>query len=102
MTFTKGNKAIANHAADGKDLLLFEMLGKGRVRFRGPFNCAGYEIENGLDQFGINRKVIVFNLVPVADEGAEIEPPVIPKGAQHQSSTHRYARPCGWDTIGMS
>ena len=41
MTLTKGNKAIANHAADGKDSLLFEMLGKGQVRFRGPFNCAG-------------------------------------------------------------
>jgi hypothetical protein len=27
MTLTKGNKAIANHAAHGKDLLLFEMLG---------------------------------------------------------------------------
>ena len=40
---TKGNKAIANHAADGKDLLLFEMLGKGQVQFCGTFNCAGYE-----------------------------------------------------------
>src|ERR1035437_7636430 len=31
MALTKGNKAIANHAADGKDLLLFDMLGGGRV-----------------------------------------------------------------------
>jgi len=31
MTLTKGNKAIANHAADGKDLLLFEMLGEGQL-----------------------------------------------------------------------
>src|SRR5262249_32572596 len=45
MTLTKGNKAIANHAVNGKDLLLFDMIGGGRVRFRGPFNCAGYSFE---------------------------------------------------------
>ncbi|MEJ2376066.1 MAG: HNH endonuclease, partial [Pseudolabrys sp.] len=36
MTLTKGNTAIANHAVDGKDLMLFEMLGGGQIRFRGP------------------------------------------------------------------
>jgi hypothetical protein len=56
MTLTKGNKAIANHAADGKDLLLFDMLGGGRVRFRGPFNCAGYSFEDGKDHSGNIRK----------------------------------------------
>lgn len=80
MTMTKGNKAIANHAADGKDLLLFDMLGGGEIRFRGPFNCAGYTIEDGKDQYGNSRKVIVFNLVPVGEEGGEIEPPPPPKG----------------------
>ncbi len=78
MALTKGNKAIANHAANGKDLLLFDMLGSGEVRFRGPFNCAGYMIEDGRDQHGNIRKVTVFNLVPIGDEGAEIEPPPPP------------------------
>jgi 5-methylcytosine-specific restriction protein A len=80
MTLTKGNKAIANHAADGKDLLLFEMLGGGQVRFRGPFNCAGYSFEDGKDQGGTIRKAIVFHLVPVADEGTELEPRPPPVG----------------------
>lgn len=75
MTFTKGNKAIANHAADGKDLLLFDMLGGGKVRYRGPFNCAGYSFEEGKDHVGSARKAIVFHLVPVGDEGDELEPP---------------------------
>ncbi len=78
MTLTKGNKAIANHASDGKDLLLFEMLGGGQVRFRGPFNCAGYSFEDGKDQNGNVRKAIVFHLVPVADEETEIEPTPAP------------------------
>lgn len=80
MALAKGNKAIANHAADGKDLLLFEMLGKGQVRFRGPFNCAGYTYEEGTDQYGKTRKVIVFNLVPIGNESEDTEPPPPTKG----------------------
>lgn len=67
MTLRAGNKAIANHGADGKDLLLFETLGKGYVRFRGTFACAGYEIERAPDSAGSQRDAIVFHLVP-ADE----------------------------------
>jgi 5-methylcytosine-specific restriction protein A len=78
MTLTKGNKAIANHAVDGKDLLLFDMLGGGRVRFRGPFNCAGYSFEDGKDSSGNTRNAIVFHLVPVPEEGAEVETPPPP------------------------
>ena len=71
MALTKGNKAIADHAADGKDLLLFDMLGNGQVRFRGAFNCAGYSFEDGKDQSGAIRKTIVFHLLPAADESAK-------------------------------
>lgn len=80
MTLTKGNKAIADHAAHGKDLLLFDMLGGGRVRFRGPFNCAGYSFEDGKDSAGNVRKAIVFHLVPVGEEGPELETPSPPAG----------------------
>ncbi len=31
MTFRAGNKAIRDHAANGKDLLVFQMLGRGRA-----------------------------------------------------------------------
>jgi 5-methylcytosine-specific restriction enzyme A len=69
MTLTKGNKAIANHAAEGKDLLLFDMLGAGKVRYRGPFNCAGCSFEEGKDHVGSARKAIVFQLVPASGCG---------------------------------
>jgi len=78
MTLTKGNKAIASHAPDGKDLLLFEMLGGGQVRFRGAFNCAGYSFEDGKDQSGHLRKAIVFHLVPVVEPATEVEPALLP------------------------
>lgn len=68
MTLTRGNKAIADHAVDGKELLLFEALGAGRVRFRGAFNCADFSYEQGVDRAGSPRRVIIFRLVPVEAE----------------------------------
>ncbi len=69
MEFVAGNRAIRDHAADGKDLLLFETLGKGRpVRFLGTFSCASYEIRNGRDRHGTPRRAIVFHLLPTSDE----------------------------------
>jgi 5-methylcytosine-specific restriction enzyme A len=64
MILQRGNRAIANHAVDGNDLLLFRTLGRGQVRFLGPFNCAGYRVEEGRDSTGVSRKVIVFDLAP--------------------------------------
>ncbi len=89
MTLTKGNRAIANHAADGKDLLLFDMLGGGRVRFRGPFNCAGYSLEDGKDRSGNIRKALVFHLVPVPEEGAELVTPPPPAGVSLEELRER-------------
>jgi len=66
MTFTGGNKAIRDHREDGKDLLLFEDLGKGKgVRYSGLFECAGVETVEGVDRERNARKIIVFDLVPV-------------------------------------
>ena len=78
MTLTKGNKAIANHAANGKDLLLFEMLGKRGVQFCGIFNCAGFEEEPGKSQFDKNRKAIVFYLEPIGGVTEETTTPKAP------------------------
>jgi 5-methylcytosine-specific restriction protein A len=44
MTLTAGNKAIANHTADGKDLLLFEALSAGRVRYSGSLQLCRFLI----------------------------------------------------------
>jgi hypothetical protein len=71
MTLDKGNRAIAEHAVRGKDILLFETLGRGNVRFCGPFNCAGYAYVEATDAAGAMRKAIVFELGPIID-GADI------------------------------
>jgi len=64
MQFVRGNRAIRDHASDGKDLLLFQSLGKGHgVRYLGNFACAGWSRRPGIDREGQNRQVIVFQLV---------------------------------------
>jgi 5-methylcytosine-specific restriction protein A len=64
MQFTGGNRAIRNHVEDGKDLLLFESLGKGEgYRYVGPFSCASWEHGAGQDVDNAKRSTIVFHLV---------------------------------------
>lgn len=75
MTLTGGNLAIANHAAKGKALHLFQSLGKGKgQRYLGEFACAGYSWTRGPDKMGNDRKVIVFSLVPVDRIDEEAQP----------------------------
>ena len=66
MTFTRGNRAILNHAEEGKDLHLFESTRKGMVRYVGQMVCTGYEERLSPDRAGLLRKVFVFELVPVS------------------------------------
>lgn len=66
MTFTSGNKAIRDHRQNGKDLFLFQDLGKGKgVRFEGLFESADWREIDGPDKNKKQRKIIVFDLVPV-------------------------------------
>ena len=75
MTFVRGNRAIRDHMADGRDLLLFEATKtKGNYRFIGCFAFAGWETIDAPDRDGQQRKAIVFELVPVAE--FEPAPPV--------------------------
>lgn len=74
MKFTLGNKAIRYHRQNGKDLLLFEDLGKNKgVRYLGLFDCGGWEIVKGVDKHNAARKIIVFDFIPVSSAafGAE-------------------------------
>jgi len=65
MIFVRGNKAIRDHAQDGKELLLFEKEPKkGRYIFRGVFACASWEHRSGIDSDGTQRQTIAFYLVP--------------------------------------
>ncbi len=64
MQFVRGNKAIRDHAANGKDLVLFESLEKGGAyRYLGQFDCASWETKPGQDKLGNTRQAIVFHLV---------------------------------------
>jgi len=69
--FTRGNQAIRDHAKEGKDLHLFESLGKGKgYRYLGMFACSTWEFRRGLDVNGDERRVIVFHLIqPSARSG---------------------------------
>jgi 5-methylcytosine-specific restriction protein A len=67
MSWKGGNLAIRDHATNGEELLLFQTLGDGNVRFVGEFVCAGYDLEPAPDGTGAMRQAIVFNLVPASD-----------------------------------
>ena len=70
MDFTRGNRAIRDHVADGRQLLLFEALGKWLVRFIGEFVCTRYDLGTGPDRDGISWRTIRFHLAP--SEGREV------------------------------
>jgi 5-methylcytosine-specific restriction enzyme A len=76
MAWKGGNVAIRDHASSGEDLLLFQTLGDGNVRFLGEFLCAGYDLVQAPDGTGQMRQSIVFNLVPATDVSGDVEPPV--------------------------
>jgi 5-methylcytosine-specific restriction protein A len=80
MKFTGGNKAIRDHRIDGKDLLLFKDLGKGKgVRYEGIFERASWQIVPRPDRKKEIRDAIVFSLVPVStDAHADLSIPIDP------------------------
>lgn len=81
MTMTVGNKAIREAARNGKDILLFEILGKGKpVRFVNVFACASWEYEVQPDRNGDARQAIVFTLTPVDSVNA-VEESALAAGA---------------------
>lgn len=66
MRMTGGNRAIRDHALDGKDLLLFEKTEKAYVKYVGQMVCTGYEsVPNVPDRDGDLRTAIAFYLRPL-------------------------------------
>ena len=66
MEFSRGNAAIRDHAANQKELHLFEWLGQGNgYRYIGQFACATWEYRTAPDKNGDERKAIVFHLVQI-------------------------------------
>lgn len=72
MQMTGGNKAIANHAMEGRALHVFEALGKGKpYRYMGEFAYSTHKVIRGPDKNGADRAVIVFELLPVGSPQIE-------------------------------
>ena len=69
MEFVRGNRAIRDHAIEGKDIHLFQALGKGEgYRYLGRFACSTWEFRSGTDLNGDERRVIVFHLIQPEDD----------------------------------
>ncbi len=76
MEFVRGNRAVRDHAEEGRDLHLFESLGKGKgCRYLGLFACPTYELRRGADRNGDDRRVIVFHLVQPTGVQPQEPPP---------------------------
>ena len=74
MTLTRGNRAIAEHAKDGRALYLFKSLGKGNgYAYVGEFSCADMFTRTQPDVEGQDRAALVFRLVPVGISSEIIE-----------------------------
>jgi len=64
MKYAAGNRAIGEHVKDGKTLVVFQMMGKGRpYRYLGRFMCQSTYVQPGTpDRRGQPRSAIVFRL----------------------------------------
>jgi 5-methylcytosine-specific restriction protein A len=97
MEFQGVNVAVRDHAANGKDLHLFENVGSGSVKYVGQMVYAGYQIiPNQPDRDGKLRKVIQFHLLELSafqDESIYISP-----GQSVQEPEERYSNVSPFDT----
>jgi 5-methylcytosine-specific restriction protein A len=78
MRMIRGNRAIRDHAEDGKDLHLFVETARKRdrtVEYVGPMTSLGYRLSQAPDDDGVLRETIVFRLAPLEAvvAGAESE-----------------------------
>lgn len=80
MEFVRGNSALRDHTATGKDVHLFEYVDRGIVRYVGQMVCVGFERRPAPDIDGNERSAIVFELMPLeafspsADDESAISP----------------------------
>jgi 5-methylcytosine-specific restriction enzyme A len=60
--FVRGNRAIRDHAANGKELHLFERHGSGTYKYLGQFAVKSHKFVTGKDAQGNDRQLIKFFL----------------------------------------
>jgi 5-methylcytosine-specific restriction enzyme A len=85
MAFLRGNAAIRDHAAQGKDLHLFDYERKGQVRYRGQMVCAGYTLVDGVpDRNGDPRQAIMFYLMEATTLATEMATELPPRESDNE------------------
>lgn len=90
MEFVRGNKAIRDHLANRKQLLLFRNLGSGkRNKFLGEFVCTSWETLTAPDKNHNQRQVIVFHLVRPEDLDSPIQLAPINTGQTYEELRRR-------------
>src|SRR5262245_12131102 len=79
MRLRAGNRAIAEHSALGKGLLLFQRTSEG-LRFEGEMVCEDHHIERAPDRTGAERDAIVFELRSLEAVAEKVEEERAPSG----------------------
>ncbi len=77
MSMDRGNRAIRDHAADGRELHLFEAVGNGEVRYVGKASYLTHHWEERRDANDNLRRAIVFELAvdPRSEESSDVAEP---------------------------
>ncbi|MBP1850525.1 HNH endonuclease [Rhizobium halophytocola] len=66
MELVRGNKAIVEHSADSRSLLLFQEVGRRKgLRFKGEYVLESYTWQMAPDETGAMRRAVVFKLRPL-------------------------------------
>jgi len=71
-SFSRGNRAIRDHAKDGRDPHLFERGKGGDYTYLGHFASSSWRYRSGPDRNGNERRIIVFHPIPL-EAGNQIQ-----------------------------
>ena len=68
MEMTRGNRAILEHEAAGRELHLFEKVGSGHYEYVGQFRYMSHQFRQGPDVDGQNRSQLIFRLASLTEK----------------------------------
>lgn len=85
-TMDHGNKAVAQHQDDGRELHVFEKDGDVLVTYIGQYASDGYDWEPLPDKYGDDREAIQFTLRPIEEIAIDSDV-VLPEGNHNPKRT---------------
>jgi 5-methylcytosine-specific restriction enzyme A len=91
-----GNRAIREHDANGKEIHLFEALGKGKpIRYMGRFDYINHQTIPGIDKHSAPRLVLIFDLVRYAVALPTANPGLLDRLTKRLANKHFTHPPAG-------